>query len=69
MLGEVKTSPVTAAGEDLLDYAARILGLHDEAMLLLSKTPLSGRINLGLEGVLVLSAMAASASARNSAAE
>ncbi|WP_075290145.1 LysR family transcriptional regulator [Pararhizobium arenae] len=38
----------TSAGEDLLDYAARILGLHDEAVLSLSKTALSGRIALGL---------------------
>lgn len=38
----------TAAGEDLLDYAARILGLHDEALLSLSKTPLAGRLALGL---------------------
>ena len=38
----------TAAGTELLDYAARILGLHDEALLSLSKTPLAGRILLGL---------------------
>lgn len=38
----------TAAGQDLLDYAARILGLHDEALLSLTKTDLSGRILLGL---------------------
>lgn len=38
----------TAAGEDLLDYAGRILGLHDEALLSLSRTALSGRIALGL---------------------
>lgn len=38
----------TAAGEDLLDYAGRILGLHDEALLSLTKTPLAGRIALGL---------------------
>lgn len=38
----------TAAGEDLLDYADRILGLHDEALLSLSKTPLAGRLALGL---------------------
>jgi DNA-binding transcriptional LysR family regulator len=38
----------TAAGEDLLDYAARILELHDEALLSLSKTPLAGRLALGL---------------------
>jgi DNA-binding transcriptional LysR family regulator len=38
----------TQAGEDLLDYAKRILGLHDEALLSLAKTPLAGRIALGL---------------------
>lgn len=38
----------TAAGADLLDYAGRILGLHDEALLSLSKTPLAGRLLLGL---------------------
>jgi DNA-binding transcriptional LysR family regulator len=38
----------TAAGEDLLDYAGRILGLHDEALLSLSRTPLAGRLLLGL---------------------
>jgi DNA-binding transcriptional LysR family regulator len=38
----------TAAGEDLLDYAGRILELHDEALLSLSKTPLAGRLALGL---------------------
>lgn len=38
----------TSAGEDLLDYAGRILGLHDEALLSLSKTNLSGRLALGL---------------------
>jgi len=38
----------TPAGQDLLDYAARILGLHDEALLSLTKTDLSGRILLGL---------------------
>jgi DNA-binding transcriptional LysR family regulator len=32
----------------LLDYAKRILGLHDEALLSLAKTPLAGRIALGL---------------------
>jgi DNA-binding transcriptional LysR family regulator len=31
-----------------LDYAGRILGLHDEALLSLSKTPLAGRLLLGL---------------------
>ncbi|WKL40167.1 LysR family transcriptional regulator (plasmid) [Sinorhizobium meliloti] len=38
----------TAAGEDLLDYAGKILGLHDEALLSLSKASLEGRIALGL---------------------
>ena len=38
----------TAAGEELLAYAGRILSLHDEALLSLSKTALSGRIALGL---------------------
>ena len=38
----------TAAGDELLDYAGRILGLHDEALLSLTKTPLAGRIALGL---------------------
>jgi DNA-binding transcriptional LysR family regulator len=49
LLGRKSGSPMfTAAGEDLLDYAARILGLHDEALLSLSKTPLAGRLALGL---------------------
>jgi DNA-binding transcriptional LysR family regulator len=38
----------TAPGDELLDYAERILGLHDEALLSLTKTPLAGRIALGL---------------------
>jgi DNA-binding transcriptional LysR family regulator len=38
----------TSAGQELLDYAARILGLHDEALLSLTKTDLAGRILLGL---------------------
>lgn len=38
----------TSAGEDLLGYAERILDLHDEALLSLVPTPLSGRIQLGL---------------------
>lgn len=38
----------TAAGEELLDYAERILSLHDEALLSLTRTDLSGRILLGL---------------------
>lgn len=37
----------TTAGEDLLDYAGRIISLHDEALLSLVKTPLAGRIALG----------------------
>lgn len=49
LLGRKSGAPMfTAAGEDLLDYARRILGLHDEALLGLSKTSLSGRIALGL---------------------
>lgn len=38
----------TSAGQDLLDYATRILDLHDEALLSLTKTDLAGRILLGL---------------------
>lgn len=38
----------TGAGEDLLDYAGRIIGLHDEALLSLTRTTLAGRIALGL---------------------
>ncbi len=49
LLGRKSGGPMfTAAGEDLLDYAGRILGLHDEALLSLSKTPLAGRLALGL---------------------
>lgn len=49
LLGRKSAGPMfTAAGEDLLDYASRILGLHDEALLSLSKTPLTGRLALGL---------------------
>ncbi|MEI4482574.1 MULTISPECIES: LysR family transcriptional regulator [unclassified Phyllobacterium] len=49
LLGRKSGAPMfTAAGEDLLDYAGRILGLHDEALLSLSKTPLAGRLLLGL---------------------
>ena len=49
LLGRKPAGPMfTAAGEDLLDYAGRILGLHDEALLSLSKTPLAGRLALGL---------------------
>lgn len=49
LLGRKPGGPIfTAAGEDLLDYARRILELHDEALLSLSKTPLAGRLALGL---------------------
>ncbi|BCH67458.1 hypothetical protein RvVAT039_pl02910 (plasmid) [Agrobacterium vitis] len=49
LLGRKTGGPMfTAAGEDLLDYAGRILGLHDEALLSLSKTPLAGRLLVGL---------------------
>ncbi|MBY2912089.1 LysR family transcriptional regulator [Rhizobium leguminosarum] len=49
LLSRKPGAPVfTAAGEDLLVYAERILGLHDEALLSLTKTPLAGRIALGL---------------------
>ncbi|MCB5204712.1 LysR family transcriptional regulator [Neorhizobium sp. T786] len=49
LLGRKSGGPMfTAAGEDLLDYAGRILELHDEAMISLSKTPLAGRLLLGL---------------------
>ncbi len=49
LLSRKAASPAfTAAGEDLLDYAVRILGLHDEALLSLSKTTLGGRLSLGM---------------------
>lgn len=48
LLGRKGGALFTAAGADLLDYASRILGLHDEALLSLSKTPLAGRLALGL---------------------
>jgi DNA-binding transcriptional LysR family regulator len=38
----------TAAGRDLLGYARRILDIHDEAILSLSKSTLQGRIALGM---------------------
>lgn len=38
----------TPDGDDLLDYAGRILGLHDGALMSLSRTPLAGWIALGL---------------------
>ena len=49
LLNRKQGTPVfTTAGEELLDYACRILGLHDEALLSLTRTDLSGRILLGL---------------------
>jgi DNA-binding transcriptional LysR family regulator len=38
----------TPAGDELLGYAQRILGLHDEAVLSLTRTSITGRIALGL---------------------
>lgn len=38
----------TADGKDLLDYAEKILNLHDEALSSLAKSALEGRIMLGL---------------------
>jgi DNA-binding transcriptional LysR family regulator len=38
----------TTAGQDLLGYARRILGIHDEAVLSLSKSTLQGKIALGM---------------------
>jgi DNA-binding transcriptional LysR family regulator len=38
----------TPTGQQLLDYAERILVLHDEALINLTRSELSGRINLGL---------------------
>jgi DNA-binding transcriptional LysR family regulator len=38
----------TEAGRDLLGYAHRILGIHDEALRSLSKTPVQGQISLGM---------------------
>ncbi|MFU0507419.1 LysR family transcriptional regulator [Pseudaminobacter sp. NGMCC 1.201702] len=37
----------TSDGEGLLDYAERILGLHDEALVSLAKSDLAGRVLLG----------------------
>lgn len=42
------TPMFTRAGEELLNYAGRILELHDEALLALTRTDLAGRIQLGL---------------------
>ena len=38
---------ITTAGQEHLDYAGKILDLHDEALLSLAKTPLAGRLLLG----------------------
>jgi DNA-binding transcriptional LysR family regulator len=38
----------TSEGENLLEYAQKILGLHDEALISLAKSDLAGRITLGL---------------------
>lgn len=38
----------TTGGKDLLAYARRILGIHDEAVLSLSKSTLQGKIALGM---------------------
>jgi DNA-binding transcriptional LysR family regulator len=38
----------TDAGKHLLGFAKRILGIHDEALLSLTKTPLQGKISLGM---------------------
>ena len=49
LLNRKAGAPVfTARGEDLLHYAERILGLHDEALLSFSKSALAGRITLGM---------------------
>ena len=49
LLGRKPGGPMfTTAGEDLLEYAGRILNLHDEALLSLSKAPLAGRLALGM---------------------
>lgn len=39
---------MTDEGQRLLDYARRIVALHDEALGSISKQPLSGRIRLGM---------------------
>jgi len=49
ILGRKPNAPMfTAAGQDLLGYARRILGIHDEAILSLSKSTLQGKIALGM---------------------
>ncbi|RRH96895.1 LysR family transcriptional regulator [Mesorhizobium tamadayense] len=41
------SSMFTSEGEDLLEYAVRILRLHDEALVSLAKSDVAGRILLG----------------------
>lgn len=41
-------SPFTPEGERLMRYARRILDLHDEAVMSLGASPLSGKIRLGV---------------------
>ena len=49
ILGRKANAPMfTTAGQDLLGYARRILGIHDEAILSLSKSTLQGKIALGM---------------------
>lgn len=49
ILNRKPNAPIfTAAGQDLLAYARRILGIHDEAVLSLSKSTLQGKIALGM---------------------
>ena len=49
VLSRKPNAPIfTAAGQDLLGYARRILGIHDEAILSLSKSTLQGKIALGM---------------------
>ncbi|KUM27735.1 LysR family transcriptional regulator [Mesorhizobium loti] len=45
---KANTPMFTTAGIDLLGYARRILGIHDEAILSLSKSTLQGKIALGM---------------------
>ncbi|PDT42573.1 MULTISPECIES: LysR family transcriptional regulator [Sinorhizobium] len=49
ILSRKPNAPIfTTAGQDLLVYARRILGIHDEAILSLSKSTLQGKIALGM---------------------
>ncbi|NKB61641.1 MAG: LysR family transcriptional regulator [Gammaproteobacteria bacterium] len=41
-------SSFTEEGQRLLNYARRILSLHDEVLVSLTRTPLTGRIRLGM---------------------